>query len=85
MEVGTQLALFALRITGDSQVSGASNQALETAGASGRACGPLVSIGVIPQCALSQSPAASVMGEGISGEMGFPSSSSFCLKTGMAR
>lgn len=85
LEVGTQLALFALRIAGDSQVREGSNQALGPAGASGRACGPLASTGVIPQCALPQSAAASVIGEGIRGEMGFPSSSSFCLKTAMAR
>lgn len=77
--------MFALRIAGDSQVRGGSNQALGPAGASGRASGPLASIGVIPQCALPQSAAASVIGEGIRGEMGFPSSRSFCLKTGMAR
>lgn len=85
LEVGTQLALFALRIAGDSQVRGGSNQALRPAGASGRACGPLVSIGVIPQCALPQSAVASVIAEGIRGEMGFPPSSNFCLKTGTAR
>lgn len=85
LEVGTQLALFALRIAGDSQVQGGSNQALGPAGASGMACGSLVSIGVIPQCALPQSAVASVIAEGIRGEMGFPSSSNFCLKTGTTR